>query len=50
MPIAVRVVSEQAFNEWAAAAKARDWDRARNILRAATETPAKVAEVGSERR
>ena len=50
MPIAVRVVSEQAFNEWVAAAKARDWDRARNILRAATETPAKVAEVGSERR
>src|SRR5690606_33578526 len=45
MPIAVRVVSEEAFNNWVEAAKARDWDRARNILLAATEKPgaAKVA-------
>lgn len=44
MPIAVAVVSEQAFNDWAAAAKAKQWDRAREILRAATEKPgAKVA-------
>jgi cytochrome c oxidase subunit II len=39
MPIAVRVVSEQAFNDWVAAAKARDWQKARSILRAATEEP-----------
>jgi len=52
MPIAVRVVSEQAFNDWAAAAKSRDWERARTILRAATETPAaaRVADVGAERK
>ncbi len=52
MPIAVRVVSEQAFNDWAAAAKSRDWERARTILRAATETPAsaKVADAGAERK
>jgi cytochrome c oxidase subunit II len=39
MPIAVRVVSEQAFNEWAVAARSRDWRKARSILRAATEGP-----------
>ncbi len=39
MPIAVRVVSEEAFNNWVEAAKARDWDRARGILHAATEAP-----------
>lgn len=39
MPITVRVVSEQAFNDWVAAAKAKDWQRARTILRAATENP-----------
>ena len=44
MPIAVRVVSEQAFNDWMAAAKARDWKRAGQILKAATENAgAKVA-------
>ncbi len=40
MPIAVRVVSEEAFNAWVEAAKARDWERARGILSAATEQPA----------
>jgi cytochrome c oxidase subunit 2 len=51
MPIAVRVVSEQAFNQWVEAAKARDWQRARTILRAATEGPeaTRLAEVGAER-
>lgn len=39
MPIAVRVVSEEAFNQWVEAAKARDWDRARGILHAAAERP-----------
>ena len=39
MPIAVRVVSEQVFNDWIAAAKERDWRKARGILRAATEKP-----------
>jgi cytochrome c oxidase subunit 2 len=48
MPIAVAVVSESAFNDWAAAAKAKDWERARTILRTATEKPgAKVAGVPS---
>jgi cytochrome c oxidase subunit II len=40
MPIAVRVVSEQAFNDWVAAAKERDWRKARSILKAASEGPA----------
>jgi cytochrome c oxidase subunit 2 len=50
MPIAVRVVSEQAFNDWVAAAKARDWRKARGILKAATEgpTPTTVAEATPE--
>jgi cytochrome c oxidase subunit 2 len=39
MPIAIRVVSEEAFNNWVEAAKARDWQRAREILHAATEAP-----------
>jgi cytochrome c oxidase subunit II len=43
MPIAVRVVSERAFNDWVTAAKERDWRRARNILRAATEEPGTTA-------
>ncbi len=38
MPIAVRVVSQEAFDNWVAAAKARDWDKARSILHAATAT------------
>ena len=51
MPIAVRVVSEKAFNDWLAAAKARDWKRARTILTAATAgiEPRDVAELTSER-
>jgi len=50
MPIAVRVVSEQAFNDWAAAAKERDWRKARSILKAATEAPgaATVAEATTQ--
>ncbi|MFO7297971.1 MAG: cytochrome c oxidase subunit II [Proteobacteria bacterium] len=48
MPIAVRVVNEDAFNQWVEAAKARDWERARNILQAATENSdaSKVASAG----
>jgi cytochrome c oxidase subunit II len=37
MPIAVRVVSEKAYADWIAAVKARDMNRARQILQAATE-------------
>lgn len=37
MPIAVRVVSDAAFAEWTAAAKAKDWKKAKSILVAATE-------------
>jgi cytochrome c oxidase subunit 2 len=37
MPIAVSVVSEQAFNDWLAAVQARDWKKARAILLAATD-------------
>lgn len=37
MPIAVRVVPEPAYKEWLAAAKAKDWKKARGILTAATE-------------
>ena len=46
MPIAIRVVSEAAFNDWLAAAKAKDWKKARGILTAATESSdrAKYAE------
>jgi cytochrome c oxidase subunit 2 len=36
MPIAVRVVSEQAYKTWVAAALDRDWRRARAVLAAAT--------------
>ena len=35
MPIAVRVVKEQVFNDWVAALKARDRRKAREIIRAA---------------
>jgi cytochrome c oxidase subunit II len=35
MPIAVRVVKEQVFNDWAAALKARDRRKAKDIIRAA---------------
>ena len=34
MPIAVRVVKEQTFNDWAAALKARDRKKAKEIIRA----------------
>ena len=34
MPITVRVVKEQAFNDWAAALKARDRKKAKEIIRA----------------
>ena len=37
MPIAIRVVPEPAFNEWLAAAKAKDWKKAKGILVAATD-------------
>ena len=37
MPIAVRVVSDKAYADWLAAAKARDWRKARGILQAATD-------------
>jgi cytochrome c oxidase subunit 2 len=37
MPIAVRVVNDKAYADWLAAAKARDWRRARSILQAATD-------------
>ena len=42
MPIAVRVVKEQTFNDWAAALKARDRKKARDIIRnAAVELAAR---------
>jgi cytochrome c oxidase subunit II len=42
MPIAVRVVKEQTFNDWAAALKARDRRKAREIIRdAAVELAAR---------
>jgi cytochrome c oxidase subunit 2 len=47
MPIAVRVVSEADFKAWVDAVKARDRNKARQILRTATGAPAletKVAE------
>ena len=50
MPIAVRVVKEQTFNDWAAALKARDRKKAREIIRnAAVELAArqKVADATS---
>ncbi len=49
MPIAVRVVPQAAFARWVAAAKARDWDKAKAILKAATDTAvgAKVAKVAA---
>jgi cytochrome c oxidase subunit II len=55
MPIAVRVVNDQVFNDWSAAMKARDRRKAREIIEkvaiqqaggkiAATEEPARTAE------
>ena len=37
MPIAVRVVNDQAFANWVVAVKARDMKKARGILTAATQ-------------
>ena len=47
MPIAIRVVSDKAYADWIAAAKARDWKKARGILQAATAgiEPKTVAEL-----
>jgi len=39
MPIAIRVVEQKAFDDWVAAVKARDLNKARQILKAATEQP-----------
>jgi cytochrome c oxidase subunit 2 len=50
MPIAVRVVSEQAFNDWVAAAKERDWRKARGILKAASDGPAATIVAGATTR
>jgi cytochrome c oxidase subunit 2 len=47
MPIAVRVVGEQAFNDWVAAAKERDWRKARTILKAANEGSGATVLAGS---
>jgi cytochrome c oxidase subunit 2 len=47
MPIAVRVVSEQEFNDWVAAAKERDWRKARSILKAAYVGPAATTVAGA---
>jgi cytochrome c oxidase subunit 2 len=48
MPIAVRVVKEQIFNDWAAALKARDRRKAREIIRnAAIELAAQQKKVAS---
>ncbi len=33
MPIAIRVVKEKVFNDWAAALKARDRKKAKEIIR-----------------
>jgi cytochrome c oxidase subunit II len=51
MPIAVRVVKEQVFNDWAAALKARDRRKAREIIRAAAlELAAQQKKVASATR
>jgi cytochrome c oxidase subunit 2 len=52
MPIAVRVVKEQVFNDWVAALKARDRKKAREIIRNVAvefEAQQKVATVGATR-
>jgi cytochrome c oxidase subunit II len=49
MPIAVRVVSDAAYADWIAAAKAKDWKKARGVLQAAAESdkaPAQQFAVG----
>jgi len=50
MPIAVRVVKEQTFNDWAAALKARDRKKAKEIIRNAAADlagRAKTADIGA---
>jgi cytochrome c oxidase subunit 2 len=51
MPIAIRVVPQATFDQWVAAAKARDWKKARSIIVAATESSdgAKVADAAPVR-
>ena len=51
MPIAVRVVSDAAYADWIAAAKAKDWKKARGVLQAAADTdtaPAQQFAVGPQ--
>ena len=51
MPIAVRVVSDAAYADWIAAAKANDWKKARGVLQAAADTdtaPAQQFAVGPQ--
>jgi cytochrome c oxidase subunit 2 len=52
MPIAVRVVKEQVFNDWAAAMKARDRRKAREIIDkvAIEHASGKVADSGEPAR
>jgi cytochrome c oxidase subunit II len=50
MPITVRVVKEQTFNDWAAALKARDKKKAREIIRAiAVDLPDQTKIAGNSR-
>ena len=51
MPIAVRVVTDAAYADWLAAAKAKDWKKARGVLQAAADTdqtPAQKFAVGPQ--
>jgi cytochrome c oxidase subunit II len=38
MPVTVRVVTDAAYADWLAAAKAKDWKKARGVLQAAADT------------
>lgn len=49
MPIAVRVVKDQVFNEWAAALKARDRKKAREIIRKAALDLAQMTKTADSR-
>jgi cytochrome c oxidase subunit 2 len=49
MPIAVRVVKEQVFNDWAAAVKARDRKKVREIILAAARELAATAKTADSR-
>jgi cytochrome c oxidase subunit 2 len=50
MPISVRVVKEQTFTDWAAALKARDKKKAREIIRAiAVDLPDQTKIAGDAR-